>query len=119
MDSTDFIQGHSYYLDVVKESSRRKFFTVKTSDGKQFSLTKFKFQLNQPLPDSLKCYVKSMYPIALGQDLNYIVKTFYTEGQEYEFVVKSDKKDSDSFYELQDDNGLCFKLLKAPMSLVD
>ena len=118
MDSTDFIQGHSYYLDVVKESSRRKFFTVKTSDGKQFSLTKFKFQLNQPIPDSLKCYVKSMYPIALGQDLNYIVKTFYREGQEYEFVVKSDKKDSDSFYELQDDNGLCFKLLKAPMSLI-
>lgn len=117
MNSADFIQGHAYYLDVVKELSARKYFTVKTSDGKQFSLMKFKFQLNQPLPDSLKCYVKSMYPITLGQDLNHIVNTFYTEGQEYEFIVKSDKKDSDSFYELQDENGLCFKLLKAPMSL--
>lgn len=117
MNSSDLIQGHSYLFNVIKESSGWKYFKVATSDGKEFSLMKFKFQMNQPLPDSLRCYVKSMYPVTLGQDLNPIINKFYVEGHEYDFIVKSERKSSDKYYELEDEHGLCFKLVQAPVSL--
>lgn len=119
MNSSELIQGHSYSFEVIKEYSYWKYFKVRTSDGKEFSLMKFKFQMNEPLPDYLRCYVKSMFPkITLGQDLTHIISKFYVEGQEYNFVVKSERKDSDKFYELEDEHGLCFKLVHAPVSLL-
>lgn len=117
MFSTDLRQGCSYSFPVIKEASSRKYFKVRTDDGLVFSLMKFKFQKDRPVPDFITCYVKTLYPIALGQDISLFIKDFYSEGGEYDFVVKSVKDDNERHYELEDDNGLCFKLFNAPQSL--
>ncbi|MBD5357171.1 MAG: ATP-binding protein [Bacteroides sp.] len=121
MKSTELKQGHSYEFDVIKEQSNRKYFKLKTDDGVEFSLLKFKFQKNLPLPDSIKCYVKTLIPTPiLGQDISLFINDFYNEGEEYDFIVKGSKQtDGQDLlqYELEDKNGLCFKLFNAPQSL--
>ena len=88
MRSTDIIQGNTYNFDIVKESSGKKYYKVRTDDNMEFSIRKFKFQINQPLPDYIRCYVKSTYPITLRQDMASIISRFYTEGKEYNFTIK-------------------------------
>lgn len=117
MRSTDIIQGNTYNFDIVKESSGKKYYKVRTDDNMEFSIRKFKFQINQPLPDYIRCYVKSTYPITLRQDMASIISRFYTEGKEYNFTIKSVKFDYDQYFELEDSNGLCFKLYNAPSTL--
>lgn len=121
MNSTELKQGHSYEFEVLKEQSNRKYFKIRTDDGVEFSLLKFKFQKNMPLPDSIKCYVKTLVPTPiLGQDISLFINTFYTEGEEYDFTVKGVKQSEGQEsmqYELEDKNGLCFKLFNAPQSL--
>lgn len=121
MNSTDLKQGRSYEFNVIKERSHGKYFKIKTDDGVEFSLQKFKFQKNLPLPDSIKCYVKTLVPNPiLGQDISLFINNLYKEGNFYDFTVKGSKQ-SDGHnvpqYELEDNNGLCFKLFNAPQSL--
>lgn len=117
MLSSDLKQGRSYKFDVIKEQSGRKYFKIATDDGIEFSLLKFKFQRNQPIPDQIDCYVKSLYPLTLGQDISIFINDFYKVGNNYDFKVKSIKSDSSTVYELEDDHDLCFKLYNAPDSL--
>lgn len=117
MLSTELKQGHSYRFEVLKDRSSRKFYKIKTDDGVEFSLQKFKFQQATPVPDFIQIYVKSLYPITLGQDISIFIKDFYSEGKEYDFKVKSIKNDSVQVYELEDEHDLCFRLYNAPESL--
>jgi hypothetical protein len=117
MFSSELKQGRAYKFDVIKEESTRKFFKVRTDDGMEFSLQKFKFQQNAPLPDQIDCYVKSIFPITLGQDISVFIRNFYEEGKEYDFKVKAIRTDTNQVYELQDKHDLCFKLYNAPESL--
>lgn len=117
MLSTDLKQGGSYAFEIIKDQSVGKYFKVKTEDNLEFTIHKFRFQYNQPLPDYLQCYVKSLYPIILGQDIAAHIANFYTEGQEYGFIVKDVLNDSSSQYELEDEHGLRFKLSNSPVPL--
>ncbi|MDE5976412.1 MAG: hypothetical protein K2G69_07675, partial [Muribaculaceae bacterium] len=117
MKSSDLRQGSTYQFEVLKEASSKRYFKVRTDDNVEFTLPKFKFQQNQPLPDFINCYVKSLFPLTLGQDISVFISNFYEEGKEYTFVVKSTKNDAVQQYEVEDDNGLCFKLFNAPLSL--
>ena len=117
MLSTDLKQGGSYSFKLIKEQSQNKFFRVKTEDGEEFKILKYKFQQNQPLPDEIQCYVKSLYPLSLAQDISIHVSNFYNEGEEYSFIVKDHLREDSSQYELQDEHGLCFKLANSPVPL--
>lgn len=117
MLSTELKQGGSYSFKIIKEHSQNKFFRIKTDDGEEFKILKFKFQQNQPLPDELQCYVKSLYPLSLSQDISIHIANFYQEGEEYSFIVKDNLRDENSQYELKDEHGLCFKLANSPVPL--
>lgn len=117
MLSTELKQGGSYSFKLVKEQSQNKFFRVKTDDDQEFNILKFKFQLKQPLPDEIQCYVKSLYPLTLSQDITIHIANFYQEGEEYSFIVKDQIREESSQYELKDDRGLCFKLTNSPVPL--
>jgi len=117
MLSSELKQGHSYRFEVLKDRSSRKFYKIQTDDGVEFSLQKFKFQQNQPIPDFIRCYVKSLYPLTIGQDISIFISDFYSEGEEYDFKVKSVKSDTVQIYELEDEHDLCFRLYNAPESL--
>lgn len=118
MLSSELVQGRAYRFPVQKERSNSNFFKVVTDDGHEFSLRKFKFQQSLPDPDFIDCYVKSLVPLILGQDISVFIREFYTENQEYDFLIKSKRYDSEVVYELEDDHGLCFKLSHAPETLV-
>lgn len=110
--------GISLELEVVKESCRPKFFRVRTEDGQEFDLHKFKFQYGQSVPDSLICYVKQSSPnIILVQDLSVYIRNFYEVGKEYEFKVKTIKKTPNVQFILEDDKGLCFNLNNPSLNL--
>lgn len=117
MLSTELKQGSSYSFKLIKEQSQNKFFRVKTDDGEEFKILKFKFQLNQTLPDEIQCYVKSLYPLSLSQDISVHLANFYQEGEEYSFIVKDLSREENSQYELKDEHGLCFKLANSPVPL--
>lgn len=117
MLSTELKQGKSYSFPLLKEKSLNKFYRVKTDDGKEFQIQKFKFQQDQPLPDFIQCYVKSVYPLILCQDIARLIEIYYREGNEYSFIVKDTNKDDPNQYELRDDRGLCFKLNNSPIPL--
>lgn len=117
MLSTELVQGRSYRFEVLKDLSTRKFFKIRTEDGIEFALPKFKFQQNSPLPDFIDCYVKSLLPLSLGQDISHYLNDFYEEGKDYDFFIKSIKTDPATVYELEDKHDLCFKLYNAPDTL--
>ena len=117
MITKELKQGGSYKFKVIKEQSHNRFFRVKTDDGEEFKILKFKFQLNQPVPDEIQCYVKSLYPLSLSQDISIHVNNFYKEGEEYSFLIKDLVREDNSQYELKDDHGLCFKLSNSPVPL--
>lgn len=118
MISSELRQGGSYRFEVLKNLSTRKYYKVRTDDNIEFSLLKFKFQHNLPVPDYIDCYVKCLSPsIVLGQDISIFIRNLYSEGRDYSFIVKAIKQDPDIRYELEDENGLCFKLFNAPQSL--
>lgn len=100
MLSTDLRQGCTFRFEVLKELSSRKYYKVKTDDDVEFSLSKFKFQHNLPAPDYVDCYVKSLYPITLGQDISCFINDLYSEGYDYDFIVKAIKQDPENQYEL-------------------
>lgn len=117
MNSTELRQGCTYSFEIIKEASTKKAYKVRTDDGIEFSLLKFKFQQDEPTPDRIDCYVKSLYPLQLGQDIAVHIKNFYEEGKVYNFTIKGIKKDPEIQYELEDDHGLYFKLFNAPSTL--
>lgn len=117
MLSADLKQGRTYRFEVLKETSTRKFFKIRIDDELEYSLPKFKFQYNLPLPDFLDCYVKSLIPLSIGQDITVFINDFYEVGKNYDFIIKDVKNDTETIYELQDDHDLCFKLYNAPESL--
>lgn len=117
MLSTDLKQGSSYSFQLIKEQSQNKFYRVKTDDGLEFKILKFRFQQNQPIPDEIQCYVKSLYPLSLSQDIAVHIQNFYNEGEEYSFIVNGHLREDNSQYELKDEHGLCFKLANSPVPL--
>ncbi|MCH5227510.1 MAG: ATP-binding protein [Muribaculaceae bacterium] len=117
MLTAELKQGGSYSFKILKEQSQNKFFRVKTDDGEEFKILKFKFQLNQTIPDEIQCYVKSLYPLTLSQDISVHISNFYNEGEEYSFIVKDHLREDSSQYELKDEHGLCFKLSNSPVPL--
>ena len=117
MLSQDLIQGRSYRFEVIKEKSSRNFFKIKIDEDTDYTLPKFKFQHGLPVPDFLDCYVKSVLPLSIGQDISVFINDFYEIGKSYDFTVKDIKKDTETVYELQDKYNLCFKLYNAPESL--
>lgn len=117
MLSSELKQGFSYSFELIKEQSNNKFYRIKTDDGQEFNIQKFKFQQNQPLPDTIDCYVKSIYPLSLSQDIAKLISDYYKEDNEYSFIVKDINRDDNSQYELKDDRGLCFKLNNSPVPL--
>ena len=117
MLSSELKQGCSYPFELIKEQSQGKFYIVKTDDGLEFKILKFKFQHKQPLPDFIQCYVKSLFPLNLSQDISVHIANFYEESNEYGFVVKDVTPDDTSQYELTDERGLCFKLYNSPVPL--
>ena len=117
MVTTELKQGGTYSFKIIKEQSQNKFFRVKTDDGEEFKILKFKFQYNQPVPDEIQCYVKSLYPLTLSQDISIHISNFYNEDEEYSFIVKDHPRDDSTQYELKDDHGLCFKLANSPVPL--
>ena len=117
MISTELKQGGSYPFKVVKELSQNKFYIVTTDDGLEYKILKFKFQHNQPIPDEIKCYVKSLYPLSLAQDISVHVADFYEEGKDYDFIVKDHLKEDSNQYELRDEHGLYFKLTNSSTPL--
>ena len=117
MITADLKQGGSYAFKIIKDQSQGKYFLVKTDDGEEFKILKFKFQHNQPLPDEIQCYVKSLYPLSLSQDISVPVANFYKEGEEYSFTIKDHLRGDTSQYELKDEHGLCFKLANSPVPL--
>lgn len=117
MLSSDLKQGNSYSFPLIKELSAGKFYRVKTDDGQEFKIPKFNFQLDQPLPDTIVCYVKSIFPLSLSQDIAKLISDYYHEDEEYSFIVKDLNREDSSQYELKDDRGLCFKLTNSPVPL--
>ncbi|MCH5229934.1 MAG: ATP-binding protein [Muribaculaceae bacterium] len=117
MLSTELKQGSSYAFKIIKDQSQNKFFRVKTDDGEEFKILKFKFQQNQPLPEEIQCYVKTLCPLTLSQDISVHISNFYREGEEYSFIVKDLIREDSSQYELNDERGLCFKLSHSPVPL--
>ena len=117
MLSQDLIQGRSYQFEVIKDKSSRNFFKIKIDEETDFTIPKFKFQQSLPLPDFLDCYVKSIVPLSIGQDISVFINDFYEVGNNYDFTVKDVKTDSETVYELQDKHNLCFKLYNAPETL--
>lgn len=117
MLSFELKQGNTYNFPILKEQSGGKFYRIKTDDDQEFNIQKFKFQLKQPLPDSIDCYVKSLYPLSLSQDIAKLISDYYKEDEEYSFIVKDINRDDSSQYEVKDDRGLCFKLNNSPVPL--
>ncbi len=117
MTSLDLQQGRTYKFKVIKEDCTRKFFKILIDDDLEYSLPKFKFQQNMPVPDTLDCYIKSLMPLSLGQDISVFLNDYYQVGQSFDFTIKDSKSDPETVYELQDDHGFCFKLYNAPESL--
>ena len=118
MVSSDLKQGYSYNFEVIKEKCERKKFKVKTEDGIEYSVSKFKFQYDQTIPDKIQCYVKQLSPsIILAQDISVFINNFYENGKEYEFTVNGYRKDPEIQYEIQDNYGLNFKLFNPSLSL--
>ncbi len=92
-----------------------KFFRVITPGG-EVRVDKFKFQYDQPLPETLSCRVKGYdgdKPV-LMQNTAAIVSEFYAEanqrGQEFSFRVVRQPSPEHPYYRLEDENGLLFKL---------
>lgn len=117
MQTSDLRQGCTYRFEVLKGLSSRKFFRIRVDDETEYSIPKFKFQQNLPLPDFLDCYVKALVPLSIGQDISVFINDFYEVGKNYEFLVKDVKTDCETVYELQDKHDFCFKLYNAPESL--
>ena len=111
-------QGYSYKLDVIKDSCDRKRFKVKSPDGNEYFIQKFKFQYDQPVPDQLQCYVKQVVPsVIIAQDISDHIKNFYKQGNEYEFKVIGSKQAPNTHYDLTDQYGLCFKIYNPSITL--
>ncbi len=84
----------------------------------EFNIKKLKFQLTQPVPETLSCLVKSTHdgqPLVL-LDLVPYIKQFYEQGKTYSFRVKADYTRS-NFYEVEDDFGFFFRLPATATSL--
>lgn len=111
-------EGMSCKLEVIKEASLRSFYKVRTSDGQEFNLKKFKFQENDDIPDYLDCFVKSENPLSIGQDIASLIKRFYKEGRDYDFKVKDIKINGhETHYDVEDQYGFQFKLFNVPILL--
>lgn len=92
-----------------------KFFRVITPGG-EVRVDKFKFQIDQPLPQTLNCRVKGYdgdKPV-LMQNTAALVSEFYADanqrGQEFAFRVVRQPSPEHPYYRLEDEHGLLFKL---------
>lgn len=118
MNLNDFDEGMIVDLEVVKEKCRQKFFRVRTDDGSEFDIQRFKFQYGQPAPSSLPCFIKQTRPsLIISQDLSSYIKNFYEVGKDYEFRVKTIKREPQLQYIFEDDKGLCFNFVNPSLHL--
>lgn len=91
-------------------------FRLNTPQG-EVTLTKLKFQIGQPLPDTLSVRIKGSDKKGLplvGHHMARYVSEFYADGfqrgDEFEFKVVAMPPDDMGYYRLEDANGLTFKL---------
>ncbi|MCM1377910.1 MAG: ATP-binding protein [Clostridium sp.] len=120
MNFEDLNTGVKCKLKVIPEKSQGNFFTVVTDDDQDFQIPKIKFQKDSKfIPEWLYVYVRNNiggYP-HLVQDLSEIIPQFYTEGKDYEFRVKGRRPGDTRIYEVEDENGLYFRLPNPPVQL--
>lgn len=100
------------------------FFRVITPDG-EVHLPKFKFQKDQPLPDTISCRIKENQngrPILAHNFMRYINEFYadgFSKGQSFNFRVTHCANDAKTDYFLQDEYGLQFRITnqKTPLSV--
>lgn len=98
----------------------REFFTAETDDGKQFTMKKFKCQRHKPVPEAIQVIIKQDYDLSLRPsiDLEPLIGELYKEGETYSFTVKTLPTSGKPYYEIEDDNGLYFRLFDTRHNLM-
>ena len=88
------------------------FFRLIVDDDNIYFLPKLKFQLNEPLPQTLKVKIKSCNKgnLILAHFIPQYVKRFYNQGEEYEFAVISKPYANNKFFTLEDIYGIRYRL---------
>ncbi len=114
MENSKYKKGstHSFPVTSVREENTKSFYIVDI-DGKDYAVGMFPFQKNEPVPQSLKCFIKDLHEgdLVITQDIGPILLKFYENGKTYSFFVKSDYTATQpGLYEVKDSNGFYFKL---------
>lgn len=88
------------------------FFRLIVDEDNVYFLPKLKFQLAEPLPQTLKVKIKSCNKgnLILAHFIPQYVKRFYTQGEEYEFSVISKPYANNKFFTLEDSYGIRYRL---------
>lgn len=88
------------------------FFRLIIDDNQVFFLPKLKFQLTEPLPQTLKVKIKGYTNgnVVLTHFIPQYVKRFYVQGNEYEFSVISKPYTNNKFFTLEDNYGIRYRL---------
>lgn len=118
MKAVELQVGKVYSLPTTY-SENPNYYVVKTDEGNTFTIKKLRFQQTLDTPSTLSCLVKGVHdgqPFLL-QDLTPYIRQFYKEGEVYSFRVKADYT-RNNFYEIEDENGLFFRLHVQQSSLV-
>lgn len=95
-------------------------FTASTDDGHIFTMKKFKCQRHKPVPESIQVIIKQDYDQTLRPsiDLEPLIAELYTEGETYDFTVKTLPSSGKQYYEIEDNNGLYFRLFDTRHNLM-
>ena len=96
------------------ESLRKPYYVVTAPDGKEYMVSKFKFQQqSEENKSELRCIVKDIIngqPL-FWQDFSYILPNYYTEGNTYKFTVRLlPENNFKNCYKIEDDKGIFFNL---------
>lgn len=94
--------------------SNEDFFRLIIDDYKQVDIPKLKFQLNEPLPQTLKVKIKGYNNgnLVLAHFIPQYVKKFYNQDEEYEFIVISKPYGNNKFFTLEDHYGIRYRLVE-------
>lgn len=95
---------------IVRSSNGAPQFEIKYKE-RPYRLKLFKFQENYPDDTPIECVMTKLPngEIFFRQDLKSLISEFYTQGNDYEFVVRHDFSHN-GYYELIDERGLTFRL---------
>lgn len=96
----------------IRVENKRSYYIV-LHEGREYAITMFEFQKDEPKPDMMDCIVKQSGPsgTVFIQDFSQLYKRFYTEGGVYPFRVRRDcTAAAGAYYEVADWNGFVFRL---------